>query len=74
MVSGLLLYGVGTLGFSALGPMFFAWLAVLALPASPLVALSARRRRRRLARLRAERRRVRVASYSEPWLEWEEAA
>jgi hypothetical protein len=71
---GLVLYGVAAAGFVLLGPMFFAWLAVLVVFASPVVAVSARRRRQRLARLRAARRRARVSTYAEPWLEWEDAA
>jgi hypothetical protein len=74
VVCGLVLYGVGALGFAAFGPLFFVALAALVVPAAPFAAAAIRRRRRRLARLRAERRRARVASYSEPWLEWEEAA
>ena len=71
---GLVLYAIGALGFALFGVAFFLWFLVLAAVASPLVFVSIRRRRRRLERLRAARRRARVAAYAEPWLEWEEAA
>ena len=73
-VGGLVLYGFGALGFALFGVGFFFWLVVLACVAAPFATVAARRRRRRLERLREARRRARVAAYSEPWLEWEEAA
>jgi len=73
-VVALLVYGIGTLAFALFGAAFFFWFLVLALGASPFVAVGIRRRRRRLRRRRAARRRARVAAYSEQWLDWEEAA
>jgi hypothetical protein len=71
---GLLTYGIGALGFAVFGAGFFFWLFILSVAASPFVALVLRRRRRQIARRRAARRRVRVSAYTDPWLEWEEAA
>lgn len=71
VVLGLLVYGVGALAFALFGPMFFAWLLVVAVVVSPFSALAARCRRRRLARIRATRRRARAMAYRQLW---EEAA
>jgi hypothetical protein len=73
-VLAIFVYGVGALAFAIFGAAFFFWFLVLALFAAPFAAVAVRRRRRRLQRLRAVRRRARTAAYSEPWLEWEEAA
>jgi hypothetical protein len=73
-VAALLLYGVGTLAFVLFGAAFFFWFLTLALLAAPFAAIAVKRRRRRLRRIRSARRRARVAAYSEPWLDWEEAA
>jgi hypothetical protein len=74
VVLALVAYGVGALAFALFGPMFFAWLVLLGFVASPFVLYAARRRRSRLARLRAARRRTRIATYTEQWRGWEEAA
>jgi hypothetical protein len=73
-VIAILVYGIGTLAFAVFGAAFFFWFLILALVASPFVVISLRRRKRRLRRLRLARRQARTAAYSEPWLEWEEAA
>ena len=74
VVLALVVYGVGALAFALFGPMFLAWLVVLGLVASPFILLASRRRRSKQARVRAERRRARIATYSESRREWEEAA
>lgn len=71
---GLVVYGIGALGFALFGPGFFFWVVILSVFASPFVALGLRRRRRQIERRKAARRRVRVSAYADPWLEWEEAA
>lgn len=73
-VAALVLYGIGTLAFALFGGAFFFWLFVLSVVASPFALVALRRRRRRILRRRAARRRARVATYRDPWLEWEEAA
>lgn len=73
-VSALVIYGIGTLAFALFGGAFFFWAFVLSVVASPFVLVALRRRRRRILRHRAARRRARVATYAETWLEWEEAA
>jgi hypothetical protein len=73
-VVAILVYGFGALAFTLFGAAFFFWFLLLVLFSSPFAAVAIRRRRRRLRRLRAARRRARTATYSEPWLEWEEAA
>jgi hypothetical protein len=73
-VLAIVVYGVGALAFTIFGAAFFFWFLLFALFAAPFAAVAVRRRRRRLQRLRAVRRRARAAAYSEPWLEWEEAA
>jgi hypothetical protein len=74
VVLALVIYGVGALAFALFGAMFFAWLVLLGFAASPFILFASRRRRSVQARLRAERRRARIATYSESWREWEEAA
>lgn len=74
VVLALVIYGVGALAFALFGPMFFAWLVLLGFVSSPFILFTSRRRRSRQARLRAERRRTRIATYSGSWQEWEEAA
>lgn len=71
---GLVVYGIGALGFALFGPGFFFWLAIFSVFVSPLVTFALRRHRRQIARRRVARRRVRVSAYADPWLEWEEAA
>ena len=73
-VGGLVLYGFGACGYALFGAAFFFWFFVLAVVASPFAVVLVRSRRRRLARIRAARRRARVAAYSEQWLEWEDEA
>jgi hypothetical protein len=73
VVLGFLAYGVGALAFVVFGPMFFAWMLTLAVVATPFALYAKRRRQRRLSRLRAARRRTRLATRTEPWF-WEEAA
>jgi heme exporter protein D len=73
-VASLLVYAIGTLGFALFGAAFFIWFLLTTIAAAPFLAVSVRRRKRRLQRLRAARRRARTTAYSEPWLEWEEAA
>jgi hypothetical protein len=73
-IGGLILYGFGVCGYTLFGAAFFIWSFVLAVASAPFAVAFVRRRRRHLARLRAARRRARVAAYSKQWLEWDEAA
>jgi membrane protein implicated in regulation of membrane protease activity len=67
VVAGLLVYGIGALGFLLGGTGFLLSCLVLALVAAPFAWLSVRARRKRLARIRAKRRAARIAAYREVW-------
>ena len=67
VIAGLLVYGLAALGFALGGTSFLLWCLALAAVVAPFVRAGVRRRRRELARLREQRRAVRIAAHREVW-------
>src|SRR4051794_39363859 len=67
LTAGLLVCGLGALGFALGGTGFLLWCLVLGGVAAPFVRVAVRRRRRELARSRVRRRAARIAAHREVW-------